>query len=301
MKLLLTGAFNYSSEQLEELKGLGFDITFVQDERIPLDIDCSEFEAVVCNGLFLKTPIEKFSSLKFIQATSAGLDRMPMDYIVENNICLKNARGVYSIPMAEWCICKILDIYKKSSFFYENQKKSEWNKNRSLLELNGKTATIVGAGDIGTQIAKRLRAFEVNVIAVDILKPQSDYYNSYVSVNDIKKAICVSDIVVITLPLTDETRNMFNADMFSCMKSDSIIINLSRGGIIDEEALSEALDTGGIMSSALDVFAQEPLQKDSVLWNKSNILISPHNSFVSENNAERMYSLILKNLKEYLN
>lgn len=300
MKLLLTGAFNYSQKQLEEIKKLGFDITFVQDERVPLDIDCSEFEAVVCNGLFLKTPIEKFNSLKFIQVTSAGLDRLPMEYIKENNICLKNARGVYSIPMAEWCICKILDIYKKSSFFYENQKKNEWNKNRNLLELNGKTATILGAGDIGTQIAKRLSAFDVEVIAVDIVKPKSAYYSSYISVKDIKNAISVSDIVIITLPLTAETRNMFNADMFSCMKSNSIIINLSRGGIIDENALNYSLDTGEIMSASLDVFSQEPLPKDSVLWNNKNILISPHNSFVSENNSKRMYSLILKNLKEYL-
>ncbi|MEE1153711.1 MAG: hydroxyacid dehydrogenase, partial [Acutalibacteraceae bacterium] len=82
-KLLLTGAFKYTDEQINTLSNVGYDITFVQDERIPLDIDCSEFEAVVCNGLFLYTPIEKFENLKFIQATSVGLDRLPMEYINE--------------------------------------------------------------------------------------------------------------------------------------------------------------------------------------------------------------------------
>lgn len=117
MNLLLTGAFNYSKNQIEKLENLGCDITFVEDERIKLDLDVSKFEAVVCNGLFLKNPIEEFKSLKFIQATSAGLDRMPLEYIYNNSIQLKNARGVYSIPMAEWCICKILDVYKQSFFF----------------------------------------------------------------------------------------------------------------------------------------------------------------------------------------
>lgn len=300
MNLLLTGAFNYSKNQIEKLKNLGCNITFIQDERVKLDLDVSKFEAVVCNGLFLNNPIKEFKSLKFIQVTSAGLDRMPLEYIYKNNIKLKNARGVYSIPMAEWCICKILDVYKQSFFFYENQKSKSWIKNRNLLELNGKTASIIGAGDVGTQTAKRLSAFGVNVIAVDLKNPESKYYNYYFNISEINKAVKVSDIIIVTLPLTDKTINLFDKNLISLIKKNCLIINMSRGGIIDEFALSEAINNSCIMAAAIDVFDKEPLQNDSPLWNGKNILISPHNSFVSENNSSRLYSLIFNNISEYL-
>ena len=300
MNLLLTGAFKYSIEQIDMLSKLGYNITFVQDERVPLGIDCSVFDAVVCNGLFLYTPVEKFKNLKFIQATSAGLDRMPLLYIKDNGIVLKNAKGVYSVPMAEWCICKILEIYKHSDFFYENQKQHRWEKNRNLTELSGKTAVIVGAGDIGTQTAKRLSAFEVNVSAVDIVKPKSEYYSSFYDISEIDKALQIADIVIITLPLTDSTKNLFDKKRFEKMKSNSIIINMARGGIIDEKALVWALNNNEIGFALLDVFEKEPLTSESELWTVNNLFISPHNAFVSENNNNRLFNVIYKNLDSFL-
>lgn len=300
MNLLLTGAFKYSTEQIDMLSKLGYNITFVQDERVPLEIDCSVFDAVVCNGLFLCTPVEKFKNLKFIQATSAGLDRMPLLYIKDNGIVLKNAKGVYSVPMAEWCICKILEIYKHSDFFYENQKQHRWEKNRNLTELSGKTAVIVGAGDIGTQTAKRLSAFEVNVSAVDIVKPKSEYYSSFYDISEIDKALQIADIVIITLPLTDSTKNLFDKKRFEKMKSNSIIINMARGGIIDEKALVWALNNNEIGFALLDVFEKEPLTSESELWTVNNLFISPHNAFVSENNNNRLFNVIYKNLDSFL-
>lgn len=297
-KLLLTGAFRYTDNQINMLQDLGYDVTFIQDERIPLDIDCSVFDAVVCNGLFLYTPIEKFTQLKYIQATSVGLDRLPVDYIKENNISLKTARGVYSIPMAEWCIGKILEIYKKSEFFYENQKKNLWEKHRGLKELNGSTVSIIGAGDIGTHTATRLKALGVNVIAVDIAKPGSDCYSEYFYIDDIFKAISKSDIVIITLPLTENTKNLFNKNTIDNMKQGSVLINMSRGGIVDENALILALENNHLMGAALDVFEKEPLDVNSNLWRTKNLLITPHNSFVSEKNIERMFNVIYNNLRE---
>lgn len=299
-KLLLTGAFKYTDEQINTLSNVGYDITFVQDERIPLDIDCSEFEAVVCNGLFLYTPIEKFENLKFIQATSVGLDRLPMEYINEKNITLKTARGVYSIPMAEWCVGKALELYKRSAFFYENQKNNIWEKHRGLLELNGKTAVIIGAGDIGTQTAVRLKAFGVNVLAVDILKPVSDCYSEYYHIDDISIALSKSDIVIITLPLTEATKNLFDMELLSCMKQGSILINMSRGGIVNEEALINVLEKEHLMGAALDVFEKEPLDTNNNLWSAKNLLITPHNSFVSENNSRRLFDVIKNNLIDYI-
>ena len=301
MNLLLTGAFNYSEQQINRLKELGCSITFVQDEREELNIDCSEFDAVVCNGLFLYTPIEKFKKLKYIQVTSVGLDRLPLEYIKKNNIVLKTARGVYSIPMAEWCISRILDIYKQSEFFFENQKNRKWEKHRGLIELYGKKASIVGAGDIGTETAKRLYAFGVEVMAVDIVKPSADCYYRYFDISDIQNALSISDIVIITLPLTPDTRNLFNSELLNSMKAGSILINMSRGGIVDEKALSEVLEADKIGAAILDVFENEPLNVDSSLWSTKNLLITPHNSFVSDKNSQRLFEIIYNNLKMQMN
>lgn len=300
MNLLLTGAFNYSKQQLNRLEKLGCSITFVQDEREELSIDCSKFDAVVCNGLFLYTSIEKFVNLKYIQATSVGLDRLPLDYIKRNNIVLRNARGVYSIPMAEWCISRILDVYKHSEFFFENQKNRKWEKHRGLIELYGKKATIVGAGDIGTETAKRLNAFGVNVMAVDIVKPTADCYCRYFDISDIQKALSISDIVIITLPLTSDTRNLFNTELIAQIKDESIIINMSRGGIVDEKALELALENGKFGAAILDVFENEPIDVNSSLWNTKNLLITPHNSFVSDRNNQRLFEIIYNNLRLHI-
>lgn len=298
MNLLLTGAFKYSDEQLKKIEKLGYNITYVQDERKTIEFDCSKFDAVVCNGLFLYTPIEKFSSLKFIQATSAGLDRMPLEYISQNKICIKNAKGVYSIPMAEWCVCKILDIYKQSAYFIKKQENSDWEKHRGLIELNGKTAAIIGAGDIGTQIAKRLSAFGVEVLAIDVVEPVSSYYNKYYNISELNDVLPMCDIVILTLPLTDKTRNLFDFERLNIMKKDSIIINMSRGGIINEDDLINILNQEKMMNAVLDVFETEPLPKESKLWNVDNLFLSPHNSFVSEKNSERLFGVIYTNLKE---
>ena len=127
MKILLTGAFSYTENQLEILQNMGLDIDFLQYEKDKLD-NCEIYDAVVCNGLFLYNDIEKFKNLKYIQLTSAGFDRVPMDYVKNNNIKIYNAAGVYSIPIAEHTVLKVLEIYKKSKDFYIKQKNHLWEK-----------------------------------------------------------------------------------------------------------------------------------------------------------------------------
>ncbi len=298
MKLLLTGAFNYSDEQLSQIESLGYEIMFVQDERVPLQIDVSEIEAVVCNGLFLYNDISQFRSLKFIQVTSAGLDRVPLDYVKKNGIKLFNARGVYSIPMAEWVLLKILEIYKKSRHFYEAQRDHRWDKQRDLLELTGKTASIVGFGDVGTEIAKRLKAFGVHIIGVDIKEIQSDLIDEYCEVNDIEMALDNSDIVILTLPLTDQTRHLINKNRVVAMRDDAVLINVARGGLIDENALIQGLHKGKFLGVALDVFEEEPLLSGSALWNMERVIVTPHNSFVSDKVSDRLFKVIVDNLEK---
>ena len=144
MKLLLTGCFKYSKEQLKEIEELGYEITFMKDETKRLEIDFNEFDAVVCNGLFLNNDISLFENIKMVQLTSAGLERFPLEKVDLDKINLCNARGVYSIPIAEWVILKILELYKSSAIFMDNQKNNIWEKRRDLLELNSKSVCIVG-------------------------------------------------------------------------------------------------------------------------------------------------------------
>ena len=118
MKLLLTGAFRYTEEHLSVLKTAGFEITFVQNELEKLTIDCSVFDAVVCNGLFLHNDVRNFTNLKAVQLTSAGYERVPVSLFAQRGIALFNAKGVYNIPMAEWAVLKTLEIYKNSRFFH---------------------------------------------------------------------------------------------------------------------------------------------------------------------------------------
>lgn len=296
-KLLLTGSFNYSQDQLNKLENLGYEITFVEDERITLDIDVTGIEAVVCNGLFLYNDISKFKSLKVIQLTSAGLDRVPIDYINENGIKIFNAKNVYNIPMAEWVVLKILEIYKKSKQFYKNQEKHKWDKQRDLLELTDKTATIIGFGSVGYEVAKRLKAFDVKVIGVGTRKIETDLLDEYYLMEDIDEVLNKSDVVILTLPLTDETRHLIDGDKIKHMKEKSVLVNVSRGRVIDETALIEAIQCGKFLGVALDVFEEEPLNKDNLLWNYENVIITPHNSYLSDKINEKLFEKIITNLK----
>lgn len=297
MKLLLTGAFKYTNEQIEYLKSLGNEVVFVQDEREKISFDVSDIEGVICNGLFLYNKIEQFKSLKYIQLTSAGFDRVPLDYINDHKIKIYNARGVYSVPMAEFALTGILQLVKQSRFFYENQKQHMWEKSRTLGELSGKTAVIVGAGNIGTEVAKRLNAFDMTVIGVDICNNEKLYFDNVELFSELDEYLKIADIVVLTLPLMDSTRGMFDKTKFELMKENSIFVNLARGPLVVENDLIDSLEQKLISGAVLDVFDVEPLEKNSPLWDMKNVILTPHNSFVGENNNKRMFKVIVENLE----
>lgn len=297
MKLLLTGAFKYTNEQIEYLKSLGNEVVFVQDEREKIGFDVSDIEGVICNGLFLYNKIEQFKSLKYIQLTSAGFDRVPLDYINDHKIKIYNARGVYSVPMAEFALTGILQLVKQSRFFYENQKHHMWEKSRTLGELSGKTAVIVGAGNIGTEVAKRLNAFDMTAIGVDICNNEKLYFDNVELLSELDEYLKIADVVVLTLPLMDSTRGMFDKTKFELMKENSIFVNLARGPLVVENDLIDSLEQKLIGGAVLDVFDVEPLEKNSPLWDMKNVILTPHNSFVGENNNKRMFKVIVENLE----
>lgn len=297
MKLLVTGAFRCTEEQLNKIIAKGHTVVFMQNENESLPCNYEEVEGVICNGLFLHHPIEKFTALKYIQLTSAGFDRVDMDYVNEHNIAIFNARGVYSIPMAEFAVSGVLQLYKKSTFFYGNQKQAVWEKHRGVMELFNKTVCIVGCGSVGSECAKRFKAFGCKVIGVDLFAREDENYLKIYPLQQIDECLMQSDIVVLTLPLTENTKHMIDSKRFEKMKDNSVLVNIARGEIVVEEHLIKALNEK-LLGAVLDVFKKEPLDRESALWQQENVIITPHNSFVGEGNAERLEQVINENLEK---
>lgn len=299
MELLITGAWQGAKEHIAELEARGHRVHFLQYEKDELPCSPDQIEGVICNGLFLFHEISGFTNLRYIQLTSAGFDRVPMDYVREYNIEIHNARGVYSIPMAEFAIAGVLSLYKKLDVFRENQKQHKWEKQRDLLEINGKTVCIFGCGSVGCECAKRFAAFGARVIGVDIVTdPKAQYGIERVfPLSDTLDVISRSDIIVSALPLLDSTYHFWNTEKFSVMKAESVFVNISRGKTVDTDALISVLKEEKIAGTVLDVFEEEPLDEKTELWDLRNILLSPHNSFVGENNQERLWNVIKQNME----
>lgn len=296
MNLLVTGAWNSAKENLHKLKQLGHNVVFMQFEKDPLPCDYQWVEGVVCNGLFLHHSIEKFTNLKYIQLTSAGLDRVPMEYVKKHGIKIHNARGVYSIPMAEFAIAGVLQIYKQMQFFTDNQRKQRWEKHRGCLELFNKKVCIVGCGSVGNECAKRFKAFDCDVAGVDLVPREDNLYSRIYPFEEIDNVLPDVDVLVLCVPLTKETINLLNKERFNKIKQGAVLVNISRGAVVNEKALIENVSKLG--GAVLDVFEQEPLEDNSPLWNAENIIITPHNSFVGDNNNQRLTKVILENLSK---
>lgn len=294
MNLLVTGAWADAKAHISELEAMGHTACFLQFEKDQLPCEYAWVEGVICNGLFLSHPIERFTNLRYIQLTSAGFDRVDMDYVQAHEIEIRNARGVYSIPMAEFAVCGVLQLYKQAAFFRENQKHHLWEKHRGLLELSGKNVLIVGCGSVGNECEKRFAAFGCDVIGVDLFPREDNLYSKMLPLEQLDTALSKADVIILTLPLTEQTKHLINDDRLSLLKNTAVLVNIARGAIIDTEALLKHIDNLG--GAVLDVFEDEPLSEDSPIWGKNNVILTPHNSFVGEGHGERLNKVIMANL-----
>lgn len=300
MNLLLTGCFKYTEEHFESFRSLGYDIHFIQQEQEELPLSASKVDAVVCNGLFISHSIDEFTNLKFIQLTSVGLDRVPVDKIKERQIRLFNARGVYNTPMAEWVVFRTLEHYKQGWFFKKEQTSKCWTKHRGLREITGIKMAIVGAGNIGQEVAKRFQIFGAETIGFDIHTNKTPFFDKMELISSLKERIGMFDVVVVTAPLLSSTFHLISREVLMSMKKNAVLVNIARGGLIDESCLGEVLQKRPDLFAALDVFEIEPLEEESPLWQLENVAISPHNSFVSDGNDKRMFHVIYNNLKNFI-
>lgn len=297
MNTIVTGALQASPADIAALEGLGLTVTVHPDERAAVSRP-EQYEVAVCNNLFGFHDIDLFPNLKYIQLTAAGLDRVPLDRVLEREIELRNASGVYSIPMAEFALWGVLELYKQGRFFAQNQRHHRWEKRRDLRELDGKTVLIVGCGSVGSECARRFSAFGCTVLGVARSGRQQPCFQRIFPISELDRLLPQADILVLALPLTDGTRRLFDDAMFSRMKAGTVLVNLARGAILDENALLKALD-GPLSGAVLDVFEEEPLPESSPLWERENLILTPHNSFVGEHNHARMMEAVIRNLSQW--
>lgn len=244
--------------------------------------------------------LDMFPSLKWLQLMSAGYDGTNLEEFRDRGIIVSNAGGVYGIPIAEDVMSKLLMFTRKQHIFLKNMPKKFWDKRNDFIELPGKKMLILGTGDIGTEVAKRAKAFDLHVTGYNKSGRKNLFFNEIVNERKIlDDTLGGFDFVVVTIPLSADTYHFVDKRFIASLKPDVIIINISRGSVIDETALIAALKDGKVAAAGLDVFEKEPLAPDSELWDMDNVLISPHVSGFSDGYTNRLRDLFMYNLKEY--
>ena len=298
MKFLVTGSLGADENDIRAIEALGHEVTLHPDERVPADHP-EQYEGMIGNSLLYYTGHEGFTSLRYLQITSAGLDRIPLDWVRERGIKLCNAEGVYSGPMAEWTVMRILELLRRVPQDFRMQLAGEYKRDFKWQELAGKKVFLAGFGAYGREIAKRLRPFGVTLTVFNRSRKEDLNVDEFLPLSELKERLPEADILVLAVGLAAETRHLIDTDAFARMKRGVLLVNASRGPVVDEAALVTALTDGTLAGAALDVFETEPLPADSPLWKLENVLLSAHNSYFGNNNHRRMMELVLKNLRGY--
>ncbi|MEG2294227.1 MAG: phosphoglycerate dehydrogenase [Carnobacterium sp.] len=242
----------------------------------------------------------KDSHLKWIQAKSAGVDTMNLSLLNEKNIILTNASGIHGVPIAESVFGMLLADTRGIKKAINQQTNKVWSQTESLVELKGKTMMIIGMGQVGKEVARLAQAFGLNVIGVNRSGNPVTEVSEIIKQDQIPKHIKRADFVVNILPLTSETTNYYDDSFFTSMKKGAGFINVGRGPSVDTDALIRQIKNGQIGFAGLDVFKEEPLAKDSPLWDLPEVLITPHISGVAEHFKKRLFAIFEENLTAYV-
>ncbi|MBM7588108.1 phosphoglycerate dehydrogenase-like enzyme [Bacillus pakistanensis] len=247
-----------------------------------------------------KECIHEDSSLRWVQSWSAGINSMPLQQFEENNIQLSSANGVHAYPISETIFALMLGLTRKIHTYVRNQEEKKWHHSNIKLEIHEKTIGIIGVGAIGKETAKIAKAFGMTVLGVRRSGMQEDYVDEMYTTEELATILPRCDYVVVTVPLTKDTRGLFGQKQFSLMKPTSFFINIGRGETVDEDDLIQALKEKQIAGAGLDVFTQEPLSEESPLWNMENVIITPHTSGSTEHYNKRVIEdIFIPNLKNY--
>jgi len=245
-------------------------------------------------------------NLKWIHSPAAAVHQLLFPELVESDIVITNARDVHGAVVAEHAMALLLALAKRLPSAVRHQQRRQWGQQAMWKEspppreVQGATLAVIGLGSIGREVARRASALGMRVIAVREHPGKGGAQAHEVHApEDLDNVLAESDFVLLAAPLTEKTRHLINAARLQRMKPDAYLINVSRGPLIDDQALVAALKQRRIAGAALDVFVEEPLPPDSPYWELENVLITPHTAAVTEKLWERHYALIRANLERF--
>ena len=272
--------------------------------RVKAELDAALAQAEVL--LLWREPrdlAQRAPKLKWVQIMHVGADSLAQSELGRIQATITDASGNTSRQMAEWVLGAMLYFVKRLPELLDHQHRHMWNR-VVLSGLAGKTVGIVGLGHIGREVTHLARAFDMRVLATRLSAQERQQGVEGVDLlyppQDLDELLAASDFVALTLPLTPQTEGLINADRLRAMRPTSYLVNVSRGKLVDEAALTVALKEERLAGAALDVFQQEPLPDESELWDMANVLISPHISGNVDTWAHGTVELMAKNLERYL-
>jgi phosphoglycerate dehydrogenase-like enzyme len=245
----------------------------------------------------IRAAIESASSARWVSTHAAGVDHYPIDVLVERNLILTNGAGVNAPPIAEFVVLCVLSAAKSFPFFAVASERREWPTKRPPAdELDGARALVLGYGEIGRGVGERLRAFGVRVTGVRRTPSEEP---DIIGPDDWRGRLGEFDYVLVTAALTGETRHMLGADEFARMRPNAWLVNVSRGPLVDHDALAEALAAGRPRGAYLDVTEPEPLPASHPLWRAPNVVLSGHSAGRSPRSQGRYAAMFLENLRRF--
>lgn len=276
------------------------EFCFLKDMDEAID-DLQNADVLITYGEDLTDEIiSSAKRLKWIMVISAGLDRMPFKAIKQKGILVTNAKGIHKIPMAEYTMAMILQVARQTKQLIWNEQNHIWDRTVPMMEIEEKTLGIIGAGAIGTQIAKYAKVFNMKTIGFNRSGQKVEAFDEMVTMNNIRDLLQKSDFIVSVLPSTPETDGMINKEVINQMKDNVVFINIGRGRNVVENDLITGIESGKIAHAVLDVFAIEPLPAEHPFWDMKKVTITPHLSGISAEYQPRAIKIFEENLKIFL-
>ena len=308
MKIVAVEPMGISSERAEELarkyEKKGYELIVFPDRKedeATLVERMQGAEVVMVSNIPLgRNVLEKCPDLKFLNVAFTGLDHIDQDYCSQRGIQICNASGYATQAVAELAVGMMLDVYRKMTLFDAATRSLQGRNNILGRELCGKTVGIVGTGAIGLRTAQLLKVFGCHIIAYSRSQRQEaiDMGIEYTSLEEVMKR---SDIISLHTPLTKQTKGLISSEMLALCKPSAIVVNTSRGGVIDNKALADCLNQGRIAAAAIDVYDTEPpLKADNPLLTAKNTLLLPHIAFATRESFDIRIDIILRNLDQYI-
>ncbi|MCK8059941.1 MULTISPECIES: NAD(P)-dependent oxidoreductase [unclassified Fusibacter] len=291
--------YDYGKEVIDEIESLGYSVEIVPESGITEEMDFSRAEVLICYDPFGRMNLSTLTNLKLIMLSSVGVDQVPEKLSSREGLIITNNRGGYSPPMGEWIVMMLLVGVKRAYPLIVQSLNRIWKIDTQVEELTDKQILFLGTGSIAQEAIKRLKGFGAYTIGMNRSGHYVEGFDKVIGKDQVDEYIKNADALVLCLPQTVHTEQFMDSYRLSLMKDDAILINISRGSVLDERALEEELLKGKFRFVALDVTKEEPLNSDSSLWTYDQVLITPHNSWVSEHRNSRRLEVIMKNLKRF--